>query len=127
MLRVMTLSSSGGALSAVMPGNRLSKPGSVWRPLHDRAAPSVTTPYARGRALRVRPGRRWRRVRRRLAAGWSCCCWLLALDELAAFEPGAGADERDQVRGVDHPPPALGGLDELERHAQGGGFGPVAL
>jgi len=47
-LRVMTLSSSGGALGAVMPGNRLSKPGSVWRSLHDRAAPSVTTPSAPG-------------------------------------------------------------------------------
>jgi lysophospholipase L1-like esterase len=33
----------------------------------------------------------------------------------------AGADERDQVQRVDRPPPALGGLDELEGRGQSGG------
>ena len=38
--------------------------------------------------------------------------------ELAVDEPGSGPDEGDQVRGVDHAPAALRGLDELERHRQ---------
>ena len=44
-----------------------------------------------------------------------------SFDELAVDERGAGADERDQVRGVDRAPAVLGGLDELERHRQPGG------
>jgi hypothetical protein len=48
--------------------------------------------------------------------------WLRvgSFDELAGLERGAGPDERDQVRGVDHAPAGLGGLDELERHGQPG-------
>jgi hypothetical protein len=49
------------------------------------------------------------------------------LDELAVDERCACADERDQVRGIDHAPPALGGLDQLERHRQPGRLRPVAL
>jgi hypothetical protein len=36
----------------------------------------------------------------------------------AALEPGAGPDERDQVGCVHGAPTGLGGLDELEYHAQ---------
>jgi len=36
-----------------------------------------------------------------------------ALDQLAAFEAGSGADEGDEVGCVHGPPPSLGGLDEL--------------
>ena len=43
-----------------------------------------------------------------------------ALDELAVAELRSGADERDQVRGVDTAPAGLRGLDELERHGQPG-------
>ena len=35
-------------------------------------------------------------------------------------EHGTGADEGDQVWGVDGAPAVLGGLDELERHRQPG-------
>ena len=41
-------------------------------------------------------------------------------DELAVDEDRVGADEGDQVGCVDHAPPALRGLDELERHGQRG-------
>src|SRR6266699_4159248 len=36
-----------------------------------------------------------------------------AFGELAVDEGRSGPDERDQVRGVDHAPAALGGLDQL--------------
>jgi hypothetical protein len=38
---------------------------------------------------------------------------LGSFDELAVDEGRPGADERDQVGGVDHAPAALGGLDQL--------------
>jgi len=41
---------------------------------------------------------------------------LGSFDEIAIDEGGSRADERDHMRGVDHAPAALGGLDELERH-----------
>jgi hypothetical protein len=42
------------------------------------------------------------------------------------LKSSAGADERDQVRGVHGAPAGLGGLFELKRHgnAGGGGAGP---
>jgi hypothetical protein len=42
-------------------------------------------------------------------------------DELAAFETGAGGDERDQMGRVYGAPAGLGRSDELERHRQPGG------
>jgi hypothetical protein len=45
-----------------------------------------------------------------------------SFEELAGGEGGAGADEGDEVRGVDGAPADLGGFDELERHSQ-----PVGL
>lgn len=44
-----------------------------------------------------------------------------SFDEFAADEGGAGADEGDQVGGVDRAPAGLGGFDELEGHGQPGG------
>ena len=35
---------------------------------------------------------------------------LGSLDQLAGLEPGAGPDQGDQVRAVDRPSAALGGL-----------------
>lgn len=49
---------------------------------------------------------------------------LFAFDEHALVEPGPGAYEGDQVRRVDGAPALLGGLDELERHREGGGPEP---
>jgi hypothetical protein len=43
-----------------------------------------------------------------------------SFDEFAVLEFGSGADEGDQVGCVDHPPAALGGLDEFERHRDTG-------
>ena len=60
-----------------------------------------------------------------LCGSW--CIFARSLGELAAGEGCSGPDERDQVRGVHHAPAALGGLDQLERHGQRGGLGPVAL
>ena len=56
--------------------------------------------------------------------GWvsGCLSSLLLIlvggtfDEFAVDEGGAGTDERDEVGRVDHPPPGLGRLDQLERH-----------
>jgi hypothetical protein len=45
---------------------------------------------------------------------------LGSFGELAVDEGRSGADERDQVGGVDHAPAALRGLDQLE----GAGVGP---
>ena len=50
-----------------------------------------------------------------------------SFDEFAVGEGGAGADERDQVRGVDRAPAGLGGLDELERHRHAGSREPGPL
>ena len=52
---------------------------------------------------------------------------LGSFDELAIDEGRSGADERDQVGGVDHAPAALRGLDQLEGHRQPGGLRPVTL
>ncbi len=52
---------------------------------------------------------------------------LGSFDELAVDECRVGADERDQVGGVDHAPAALGGLDQLEGHREGSGLGSVTL
>ena len=52
---------------------------------------------------------------------------LGSFDELAVGEGRPGADERDQVGCVDHAPAALGGLDQLEGHRQGGGLDPWPL
>ena len=68
-----------------------------------------------------------------LLGGFGLRLFFGPIDELAALERGAGPDERDQVRGVDHAPAGLGGLDELERHRQprgprartAGDLGPV--
>jgi hypothetical protein len=43
-----------------------------------------------------------------------------SFDEFAVDEGGAGPDEGDQVGCVDHSPPGLGGLDQLERHRDPG-------
>ena len=43
-----------------------------------------------------------------------------SFDELAVDEDAAGAQERDQVRCVDHAPAGLGSLDDLEYHGQPG-------
>ncbi|MDP9845036.1 hypothetical protein J2853_004247 [Streptosporangium lutulentum] len=53
----------------------------------------------------------------------SGCGWDVVVgsfDELAAGEGRPGADQRDQMRGVDRAPAGLGGLDQLERHGQPG-------
>ena len=50
----------------------------------------------------------------------------VSFDELAAFEPGAGADECDEMWCVDCAPVGLRGLDELERHREAGGLGTGA-
>jgi hypothetical protein len=59
----------------------------------------------------------------------SGCGWAGdgSFDEPAAFEPGAGADQRDESRCVDRPPAPLSGLDELERHGEAGGLRSRAL
>ena len=57
----------------------------------------------------------------RLLGGFRLVVFVGSFDELAVDERGAGADERDQVWGVDRAPAVLGGLDELERHRQSGG------
>jgi hypothetical protein len=48
------------------------------------------------------------------------------LDELTAFETGAGTDEGDGVGCIDGPPSSLGGLDELEDHGKRGGRAVVS-
>ena len=49
---------------------------------------------------------------------------ILALDQaLPDLYRGAGSDQRDEVGGVDRPPPVLGGLDQLVGHGQAGCFG----
>ena len=53
--------------------------------------------------------------------------FVRSFDELALVERGAGPDQSDQVGGVDHPPPGLRGLDQLERHRDPGGAGARAL
>src|SRR5215467_4114886 len=61
---------------------------------------------------------------------WSCRLGLGmdgvrgSFDELAVFEGGTVADERDEVGCVDRAPAGLGCLDELERHRQPGGPRP---
>ena len=59
--------------------------------------------------------------------GRGSCGELGAFDEDAPLEAGAGPDEGDEVRTVHRPPAVLGGLDELERHGEAGGFGAGAL
>src|SRR5438270_6051366 len=51
----------------------------------------------------------------------------VAFNELAAFEAGPGADERDEVGCVDGAPAFLGGVDQLECHGDPGvlGAGPL--
>jgi hypothetical protein len=49
-----------------------------------------------------------------------------SFDELTVDEHGPGADERDEVWGVDRAPAVLGGLDELERHRRTGRAGSGA-
>jgi hypothetical protein len=46
---------------------------------------------------------------------------LGALDEDAVLEPGAGADQGNQVGAGDRPPSGLGGFHELEHHREGCG------
>lgn len=48
------------------------------------------------------------------------CHQVFALDEDAALEAGARADEGDQVGSCDRTPAFLGGLDQLEHHGEGG-------
>ena len=51
----------------------------------------------------------------------------VAFNELAAFEAGPGADERDEVGCVDGAPAFLGGVDQLECHGDPGGLGAGPL
>jgi hypothetical protein len=44
-----------------------------------------------------------------------------SFDEFAVVEGGAGSDQGNQVRGVDHPPARLGCFDQLERLREAGG------
>ena len=62
-----------------------------------------------------------RRVSRRLRFTSLLILTVGSFDQLAVDEEGTGADECDQVRRVDHPPPGLGCLDQLERHGHAGG------
>ena len=55
-----------------------------------------------------------------LLGGFGLRGFVGSFDELAVDEHRAGADERDQVWGVDRAPAVLGGLDQLERHRQPG-------
>src|SRR5665648_1001696 len=64
--------------------------------------------------------------------GWGCSggclggeCGGFAFEEFALLEACAGADQGDQVGCVDRAPAVLGGLDELERHRDPGGPGPL--
>ena len=50
-----------------------------------------------------------------------------SFDESAVDEGRAGADQGDEVGGVDGAPAVLGGLDELERHRQPGRPRPRSL
>jgi hypothetical protein len=51
----------------------------------------------------------------------------VAFNELAAFEAGPGAGERDEVGCVDSAPAFLGGVDQLECRGDPGGLGDGPL
>jgi hypothetical protein len=55
-----------------------------------------------------------------LLGGFGLRGFVGSFDELAVDEHRVGADERDQVWGVDRAPAVLCGLDQLERHRQPG-------
>src|SRR5215207_6967002 len=50
-----------------------------------------------------------------------------SFDEGSFLEDRAGADEGDEMRAVDRPPPLFGRLDELEGHRESRGSGAGAL
>jgi hypothetical protein len=56
-----------------------------------------------------------RLVNEDLSGGFGLRVLVGSFDELAVDERGAGADERDEVWGVDRAPAVLGSLDELPR------------
>jgi hypothetical protein len=56
-----------------------------------------------------------------------CRAALGAFDEVAAFEAGSGPDEGNEMGCVHGSPAALGRLDQLEDHSQGGGSGAGAF
>jgi hypothetical protein len=67
------------------------------------------------------------RLNRGVLGGLGGLEYVVAFNELAAFEAGPGADERDEVGRVDGAPAFLGGLDQLECHGDPGGLGAGPL
>jgi hypothetical protein len=63
------------------------------------------------------------RLNRGVGGGLGGLEYGVAFTELAAFEAGPGADERDEVGCVDGAPAFLGGVDQLECRGDPGGLG----
>ena len=67
------------------------------------------------------------RLNRGVVGGLGGLEYGVAFNELAAFEAGPGADERDEVGCVDGAPAFLGGVDQLECRGDPGGLGAGPL
>src|SRR5207253_2015466 len=104
-VRVMRTSTSSVAGARSEPCH---PPGSGWRSLR-----GVVDGLIRGGG----------RLNRGVVGGLSGLEYGVAFNELAAFEAGPGADERDEVGCVDGAPAFLGGVDQLECHGDPGGLG----